>query len=485
MRPHHLIVTLAFALGVDRPAEAQPVPEAAATRPSQVATSTASAAEPPRLPPDVAEFFQTPKPAGPTGPSGFRAPRIVEGIEVLGNGRTDDSVILARLSLGVGDLVDESEIEASRIRLLSTGFFRSVEFSLRRGSARGRVLLVVTVEERNTLRVEDFQVGFGPGNFPFGALGLAESNFLGRGVTVAAAGAFGDARQAGELRLFVPSLSGTPLQLSGSALWVVGRERIDPSLGDESPDLDYERVGGTLGFGFGSGPAQRISLIYRLESITVERFPNLDPPVLRRAPSILGDSSVLSTLAGTWERDTRDDAFAPTRGTRLALALEIGTSLLGSDYEFSKYTGELQHAFRTFGAQALALRTFGGIVQGETPFFNQFFRRDFSRFSYGPEALPRAVHLNFSEANDYDDLLLNVGAEYTFPLAERLGWLTRLLLYVAADFTITGSLSEAQEDSEGRGAFDIFPLSVDAGLKLDTDFGRFTFSLAYAADLAF
>lgn len=431
------------------------------------------------LPPDVAAFFSDEPASSP-----LRAPRIVEGIEVVGNTRTARSVILTRLFLGVGDLVDESAIEASRIRLLSTGFFRRVEFSLRRGSARGRVLLVVTVEERNTFRIDDLAFGLGPGNYPFVAIGLAETNFLGRGVTAAVTGAIGDERRGAEVRFFVPSLSDTPLQLAGSALWVLGRELIDPTLGDASPNLDYERVGGTLGFGFGSGPAQRISLVYRLESVNVERLPNLDPPVLRRAPSILGDTSVLSTLAATWERDTRDDAFAPTRGSRLAVAVEVGSTVLGSDYEFSKYTGEVQHAFHVHEGQALVLHVFGGLVQGETPFFNQFFRRDFSRFSYGPEALPRVVSLNFSEANDYDDLLVNAGAEYTYPLHEGTDeWVERVLIYAAADFTVSGSLEEAQADAGGRGAFDVFPLSVDAGLKIDTGFGRFTLSLAYALDL--
>jgi hypothetical protein len=443
-----------------------------------VPTSSATVA-PSRLPPDVARFFE----AAP-GPRRLPPPRIVEGIEILGNERTAPGVIRAYLSVRPGRVVEASEIEASRIRLLSSGFFRRVEFSLRRGSARGRVIVVVTVEERNTLRIEDLAFGFGPGHAPFLALGLAETNFLGRGVTVAGAAAVGEGRRGGELRIFLPNLSGTRLQLSGSLLWMVGQEAIAPRLDPDASPLEYERRGGTLGLGFGSGPAQRISLVYRIEGIDAERLPNLDPPVLRRAPSILFDSSVLSTLSATWERDTRDDAFAPRRGTRLAAAVEVGTSLLGSDYEFSKYTAELQRAFHVHEGQALLLYAFGGLVQGETPFFNQFFRRDFSHFSYGVEALPRAVGINFSRANDYDDLLLDVGAEYTLPLLRGWGPIARLLLYGAADFTISGSLDEAQEDADGRGVFGPFPLTFDAGLKLDTDFGRFTLSLAYALDLA-
>lgn len=410
--------------------------------------------------------------------------RVIEGIEILGNARTARSVVLDQLSLREGDVVDTARVEASRVRLLSTGFFRSVEFSLRRGSRRGQVLLVIALEERSTLRFEDVGFGFGPGNEPFVALGLAETNFLGRGVTVGGSVALGPDRRAFDVRLFHPNLANTGLQLAGSAIWIVGQELIDPSLEDESPRLAYERLGGTLGLGFGPGPAQRISFVYRLEAVTTEPLPNLDPPVLRRAPSILDGASVLSSLGATWERDTRDDAFAPSRGVRWAAAVEVGTSLLGSDYEFSKYSGEVEAAFRLLGDQALVLRAFGGLVQGEAPFFVQYFARDFSRFGYGVPALPRAVRLNFSQNNDYDDLLLDAGVTWTLPLLGEptLGF-DRILIYLAVDFTVSGSLEERQDDVGGRSAFVTFPVTFDAGLKLDTELGRFVLSMAYALDL--
>src|SRR5687768_14167887 len=76
-----------------------------------------------------------------------RPAMFIEAIEIVGNDKTVDDVILNRILLEVGDLVDDEKVEESRLRLLSTGFFKSVEFSLRRGSQRGRVLLVVEVVE--------------------------------------------------------------------------------------------------------------------------------------------------------------------------------------------------------------------------------------------------------------------------------------------------------------------------------------------------
>lgn len=418
----------------------------------------------------------------PEGPPPDQRALFIEAIEVLGNEKTDRQVILRRLLVAAGDLVDDTEIEASRLRLLNTGFFKSVEFSLRRGSSRGRVLLVVEVKERNTILIDELYYGFSSVAPVFGGIGLMESNFLGRGVTVGGAFVIGKERRAVELRTFVPDLSNTPLQLTGSMILLKGAELIDDqqTLG---PQLDYQRLGGTLGFGYGVAPAQRISLVYRLESVRAERLPNLDPAVLRRAPSIQFDESVVSTITAAYELDTRDDPFVPTQGTRLALAVEVGSSLLGSAYEFSKYTGEIQQALSLFGDHSLNLRLLGGMIQGNAPFFDQFFLRDFAYFTFNRSALPRNVQLNFGESNDYDDLLVSAGAEYSIPILEGEDWLYRTFVYGGVDLSATASLDELQEDPTGRGTSGRVPLSFDVGLKFDTFVGNFTLSFSYLIDL--
>lgn len=409
---------------------------------------------------------------------------FVEAIEIVGNDKTSEQVILRRILLEVGDLVDDERIDESRLRLLATGFFKSVEFSLRRGSRRGRALLVVEVVERNTIIVDDVYLGFSPVSPFFGGIGVVENNFLGRGVTAAAGFVAGRDRRAAELRFFVPDLSNTPLQLSGSAIVLQGAEVLDP----DSPDgaqLEYERYGGTLGVGIGVAPAQRVSLIYRLESVRAERLPNLDPAILRQAPSIQFDDSVLSTLSLTYERDTRDDAFVATQGHRVGIGVELGTSLIGSSYEFSKYTAEYQQAFLLFGRHSLILSAFGGLIQGNTPFFNQFFIRDFAYFTIGRDSLPRNAQLNFSQSNDYDDLIINAGFTYNVPVQGGGTALFRTYVYGGAAVSASASLDELQEDPSGRGTGGGIPVSFDLGLKFDTFVGNFTLSLSYLLDLVF
>lgn len=413
-----------------------------------------------------------------------RSAQFIEAIEIVGNEKTERAVIMRRLLVDVGDLVDESLIEESRLRLLNTGYFKSVEFSLRRGSERGRVLLVVELDERNTILIDQLYYGFSTVAPFFGGFGVVETNLLGKGVSAAAGFVAGEGRRAFDLHLFVPDLSNTPLQLSGSGIVLAGAEILD----ERDPNgyqLGYERIGGTLGIGAGVGPAQRVSLDYRLESIQADRLPNLDPVIIRRAPSIQFGDSVLSSLSLTYERDTRDDPFVPTQGGRIVLGVEVGTRLLGSSYEFSKYTAELQHAFHLFEGHSLIFRAFGGLVQGTTPFFNQFFLNDYAYFAVGRESLPRNLQLNFSQSNDYDDLIISVGADYSVPIQEGGDFLYRTFVYSGVDLSATASLDELQEDATGRGTGGKLPLSFDVGLKFDAAIGNFTLSLSYMLDLVF
>lgn len=415
---------------------------------------------------------------------GERPVTVIEAIDVVGNEKTGLNVVLSKISVGVGDPVDDERVDASRLRLLATGYFKSVEMSLRRGSRRGRVVLVIDLVERNTIQVSGLYLGFSSVAPIYGGLGIHENNFLGKGVSAGASFVAGKRRRAFAFDVFVPDLSDTRLQLAASGIFVQGAE----ALIDDDADalhLSYERIGGTLGVGVSVGLAQRIVLEYRLESVTSDPLPNLDPAAVRSAPSIQFDESIVSTLSMTYEYDTRDAAFVPSRGTRVALAVETGTKLIGSSYEFTKYTGEIQLAFSPVQSHALSLRAFGGVVQGQTPFFNQFFLSDHAYFAFGRDSLPRAIGLNFSESNDYDDLIISVGADYSIPLQEGGDFLFRTYAYGGLDISATASLDELQEDLSGRGTGGQIPVSFDGGVRFDTLIGNFTLSVSYILDLVF
>jgi len=78
---------------------------------------------------------------------------VLEDIEVVGNRSTLDEVILRALPVQPGDTLraGDPRLRDARFKLLALGFFRDVTLGLRKGSARGHVVLTVTVVERGTV----------------------------------------------------------------------------------------------------------------------------------------------------------------------------------------------------------------------------------------------------------------------------------------------------------------------------------------------
>src|SRR5580698_7921 len=116
---------------------------------------------------------------------------VIEEVRVTGNRKTKTSLIvgeLAVLGLAPGASVDASDarVETARYRLLSLGYFLDVHLSVARGSKRGSVVLVVEVEERGTLVINELFPATSEATLFWGGADLSETNFLGRGINLGA-----------------------------------------------------------------------------------------------------------------------------------------------------------------------------------------------------------------------------------------------------------------------------------------------------------
>ena len=72
---------------------------------------------------------------------------IIEDFSCRGNAATSCDFILGHVYLAPGDVVDEEELGNARLRLASLPSFHSVQIYLEKGSARGRVRVVIEVTE--------------------------------------------------------------------------------------------------------------------------------------------------------------------------------------------------------------------------------------------------------------------------------------------------------------------------------------------------
>ncbi len=272
----------------------------------------------------------------------------LEGVEVRGNTTTLPRVVLRYVPLHAGDVldVDDPELELTRFRLLGTGFFRDVQLSLRRGTRRGYVVLVVDVVERNTIVVNDVWLGLSEDVEPnpngtgtarpltaYGGAAVTETNLAGTGIALGGAFAVADGQLALRARLDRPAVAphqldrrdGAPLQRRARLLRQPRRprtERPDAVGGQDYAVAQYRRFGGRVGFGHDLGISSQIFFDYRLEKIEAtlplaasdHRGLDVEPIDFMLLPG----SSILSTLRATFVNDTRDEPFLPTRGASSA-----------------------------------------------------------------------------------------------------------------------------------------------------------------------
>lgn len=110
----------------------------------------------------------------------------IEAVYFRGNEKTKDYVLYRTIHTKVGDILDQSSLEMSRISLQNLNFFSKVTYELQEGSSPGLLKIIYVLEEQSTAEFK-FGLQIATSSWPpevtlFGE--LAERNFLGRQLTL-------------------------------------------------------------------------------------------------------------------------------------------------------------------------------------------------------------------------------------------------------------------------------------------------------------
>jgi outer membrane protein insertion porin family len=425
---------------------------------------------------------------------------VIEAVSIAGNRKTATSLIVGELAVmglkpGVSLDASDSRVEAARYRLLSLGYFLDVHLSVTRGAKRGSVVLVVSVEERGTLVINELFPATSEATLFWGGADASEMNFLGRGINLGAGFVVStkplvpEAHAGLGLRLHVgvPPLGGPHgVGLSVTGLYNDGSEFYRTS----GPDTDADpgrfvatrvrRAGGVLTAGKTLPHNLHVTAALREEAISAT-LPSRTPADMATMPidfMIEKGSSRVGTIAAGLDYDTRSDPVLPRSGMRLALSIEGGTSLLGSSYSYVKAVFNGSWYLKMPHGHALGFHLFSGAIEGEAPYFDRFFIGDLDLL------LPRrALGINFSTqpapsflgssiaAQRYDNYAGRLLIEYAVPIWRHHGW-----VYGGDAFVAFGVLGMASD--EDMLTSPPLALTGDLGLRLDTYVGVFTVSIA-------
>ncbi len=457
-----------------------------------------------------------PTEAGADGAPESARPRVryrLEGVEVRGNVRTRSRVVLRYVPFHAGEPleVEDPELELTRYRLLGTGFFSSVQLSLRKGKQRGLVVLVIDVVERNTVVVNDLWMGLTAdadrsGNArplsAYGGLDVSETNLAGTGITLGAAIGVAEEQLALRTRFFDPAFLGTEWMASASLLYNDAQDYfgnrdvlyVDPSVTGRVQDfavVRYKRFGGTLGVGHDLSVSTQVSFDLRLERIDAQlpaaasHRRGLDVEPIRF--DIEGGKSVLAVARATLQHDTRDTPILPTRGWNASLLADLATPAFGSSYGFTKLQLRASRFWPLPWRHVARLDLFGGAVWGDPPFFEKFYVGDFTDLlpdrvlDLNPDRRPAPNFLGTDIAEvRYGDYAAKVQGEYRVPLYRGHRAVYGVDLFGAAGVYAVAASRDLLDPPRGYTGLQQIPvdLTFNLGLRIDTNAGGFVFAFS-------
>lgn len=437
----------------------------------------------------------------------------LEAIQIQGNRRTERRVVLRYLPFKPGSVfdVDDTEVELSRYRLLGTGFFRDVQFSLKKGSARGLVVLVIDVTERNTIVINDISMGLAADAgrngrvrplSGYAGLDVSETNLAGTGITLGGAIAVASHQLALRVKFLDPAFLGTKWMVAGQLLYNdaqdffgASRPRWTYPESDtqfDSAVVDYTRFGGSLGVGRDLSVSTQLWLHYRLESLNAN-YPYIASQVRGFATEpidfdIIRGRSVLSTLRGTLQIDTRDHPFLPTRGSFSTITTEVGLLPSGRDYDYARVDAQTSRWFQLPWRQhVLRLSAFAGAISGNAPFFEQYYVGDFSDF------LPhRVLGITFDHRYPknflgteivevrYGKYAADLNAEYRIPLYRGRHTIFGIDFFGSGGVYSVASDRDLTHPPRAYTGLSRFPvdLTFNLGFRMDTSAGGFVFAFS-------
>ncbi|MES2732275.1 MAG: BamA/TamA family outer membrane protein [Bacteroidota bacterium] len=151
--------------------------------------------------------------------------------------------------------------------------------------------------------------------------------------------------------------------------------------------------------------------------------------------------SAVSGLGLVLSRDSRNNAYSPTKGSLLQFTYTVFNSRLGSQFNYQTYELDVRKFFKTSPKHVLGIQTIGTFTNGNVPFR--------SLAVIGSASIMRGYYSGrFRDKN-----LLATQVEYRVPIWWRLG---------VVGFAGIGQVSEKIEDMNLRN----FKYSVGAGIRL-------------------
>lgn len=264
-------------------------------------------------------------------------PARIRQVIVTGNTKTREHVIRRELRIRPGHMFSNNELRNSQGDLFRLGFFNDVRVDFRESETAEEIDLVFDVEEKQTGQFT-MGVGFSQQTRASGFFNIGENNLFGRGQSLQFAWQFGRRRNFLDISFTEPWFLGTPT-LIGFDIY----SRFSNTVQDF-----YDTK--TTGFAVRLGrpiPGTRFTrgtLRYKYNRTTLSNFDPSYVAALDRLEREFGDPNlnrldetdwpqVETGVTLTLTRNSSDNPFFPSRGSRAQLRTEVNGGIFGGDLD--------------------------------------------------------------------------------------------------------------------------------------------------------
>ncbi len=383
-------------------------------------------------------------------------------ITISGNTKTRDKVIRRELKVGEGDLYSSTALKRGRQKLKNIGYFKEVAFTTSKGTSEEKINVDIKVEEAPT---GTFSFGGGYTSLAgvVGTAEVSEVNLFGLGYKANLSASLGGTTQRFKLGFADPWLLGTPTA-AGFNVYYDEYEYFDT--------YSVDVAGADLSLGRYLTDYISASLLGRVERVDIYDVSDYASSYIKEQEGTRDTHSLTLWLT----RDTRDDYYNPTKGSRHTLSLENAGGILGGDNTFYKFTGDTNWYFPLPLNTVLHLRGRAGTVEGyegkEVPIYERFYVGGINTirgFEYG-EAGPRD---EFNEVIGGENMVI-FNSEILFPLSKEIGMRGAVFYDAGKGFDKYREFGRVRH-SIGFGIrwfSPIGPLRIDWGLNLDPQVGE-------------
>lgn len=375
---------------------------------------------------------------------------VAESIRIEGNKKTKTYFIKRMLTIKPGTVLRERKIRRDTERLRSLSIFEDIEPALEAGSAPGKVILVWKLKEAKKFGFFTFGLGYGDQGVGAtsrkglsGSISASTANLGHRGQSAAIRWDRGYSVDSIAISFFDPAINDRTDSLGFSVFRSTYKYLRQPVYNTDPVQYAYydtHRSGGSVSFGRYLTDDLKGILSVRREKFSLTQTPE---SVYVPMGTTIGTSTLNAvSLDGIY--DTRDNILDPQDGYLVDASGQFTGGIFKGSYRYNKYQFQVRKYFPLKRERCIALRLWGGAIQGAAPATEYFY--------IGGTDTIRA----FEDNSLFGTRMVLGNLEFRFPITKNIKYLKGAIFTDAGNAWIPGEYSGLYKDV-GAGIRLVFP----------------------------